>query len=791
MRKLCLALLVVLTVICAFAEGTRTWLQSSFEDFEKGTAKGIAIRSDGSIELAPSFKLISTTPSTYIWALAADAQGNTYAAAGAPARVYRITPGGQSSIIFQPAELQVQSLVVDAKGTIYAATSPDGKIYKIEHHASEPKNNAPVPPVAKGGGQDAQAAAAVEKTKSNVDPNWTASVFFEPKTKYIWALALDNDGRLYVATGDRGEIFRVEKDGKGSLFFKSDEAHIRALALDHQGNLIAGSDGSGLIYRISPVGEAFVLYSAAKKEVTALAIDGAGNIYAAAVGEKRPGGNIPLPVAGNALLIPPSVSASPAPAQGQQPSAAPSVAPALGLPPNFPIPGLNALGGSDIYKIAPDGSPSRLWTSQTDVVYALGLDQNNNLIAGTGNRGRVFSIRDDQEFTDLVTASATQVTAFAKSPNGGLYVSTSNFGKVFLLGGSPDAEGSFESDVFDAHIFSRWGRSEVRATGAIELWARSGNVDNPDRNWSPWKQVDLARETPMAVPPARFIQWKAVLRPGPATPRLESVLINYLPKNVAPKIEDVNVIVGWRTQPARTLSDNSTSAGAPNAQPNNIVPAPVRDKDSIAVKWNARDENDDQLVYTLYYRGDGEKNWKLLKGDLIDRFYSFDSGLLPDGGYTLKVVASDAPSHSPEEALSDERESNRFEVDTTPPQVQNLNAATEGDQLHITFRAVDGFSTVRRAEYSVDAGEWQYVEPVGQLSDYRIENYDFAIPVPGGRNAIAASAASDPVTPKAKTKRTSAAVDTQPTVSGEHLIVVRVYDKFDNVGVAKTVVHGK
>ncbi len=790
MRKLCLALFIVLSIVCAFAEGTRTWLQTSFEDFEKGTAKGIAIRSDGSIELAPSFKLISTTPSTYIWALAADAQGNTYAAAGAPARVYRVTPEGQSSVIFQPAELQVQTLVVDGKGTIYAATSPDGKIYRIEHHAPESKQATPVPAVSKGGGSDVQPVAAVEKAKSNVDPNWSSSVFFDPKTKYIWALALDHDGRLYVATGDHGEIFRVDKDGHGALFFKSDEAHIRALAFDRQGNLIAGSDGSGLVYRISPAGEAFVLYSAAKKEVTALAVDDAGNIYAAAVGEKRSGSSPSLPAAGIAMPLSMTAAGSPAAAPGQPVGA--SAAPAMNLPPNFPLPGLNAIGGSDIYKIAPDGSPSRLWTSQTDVVYALGLDQNNNLIVGTGNRGRIFSIRNDQEFTDLVKASATQVSAFAKAPNGGLYVSTSNLGKVFVLGGSPDSEGSFESDVFDAHNFSRWGRSEVRATGAVELWARSGNVDNPDRNWSPWKQVDMARETPVTVPAARFIQWKAVLRPGLTTPRVESVLINYLPKNVSPKVEDVSVLVGWRTQAARTLSESSANAGS--APHSDVAPVPTREKGSIAAKWTAHDENDDQLVYSLYYRGDGEKNWKLLKDNLIDRFYSFDSGLLPDGGYTLKVVASDAPSHSPEEALSDERESSRFEVDTTPPQVQNLNAAADGGQLHITFRAVDGFSAVRRAEYSVDAGEWQYVEPVGQLSDYRIENYDFAIPVPGHPGGTA-SATSAPAAPNPKTKRISATVSSAaaPTssVTGEHLVVVRVYDKFDNMGVAKTVFRGK
>ena len=70
----------------AFADGTRTWEQSKFEDLTKGTATGVAIRSSGGLELAPSFKLLYATPSTYIWAVVADEAGNVYAATGSPAR---------------------------------------------------------------------------------------------------------------------------------------------------------------------------------------------------------------------------------------------------------------------------------------------------------------------------------------------------------------------------------------------------------------------------------------------------------------------------------------------------------------------------------------------------------------------------------------------------------------------------------------------------------------------------------------------------------------------------------
>lgn len=743
-------------VLTASAEGTRTWEQSKFDELIKGTATGVAIRSAGSMELAPTFKSLYATPSTYIWAIAADDAGNVYAAAGAPARVYRITPDGKATIIFEPKELQVQALQIGANGAIYAATAPDGKVYKIEHE-----------PNGKAAKTEASQAAASDKdsSKSSLDASWSSSVYFEPGTKYIWDLALDRSGNLYVATGDHGEIFRVTPKGEHSVFFKSDEAHIRVLAFDAQQNLIAGSDGSGLIYRISPAGEGFVLYSAPKKEITALALDREGNIYAAAVGEKRGGSGTSS--SGMAALL---SMASGAPGAGapQVPGMTITTAPSTpALTGSFPFPGGGSNGGSDVYRIAPDGSPARLWTSHEDIVYALAFDSQEHLLAGTGNRGHVFAITGLDDFSDLLKAAASQVTAFAKAPGGGIYAATSNLGKVFVLGPAPEAQGTYESDVFDARIFSRWGRVEFRGVGNVDLFARSGNVDNPDRNWSPWKKINLGTDDETGIPAARYAQWKAVLHSGNPAPVVDSVALNYLPKNVAPVIEDVNVQVGVKYQPLPRSTGSGLGSDSSSASGSHFdTPTPSsHDRDSIGVKWSARDDNDDQLVYSIYYRGDGQKRWLLLKDDIIDKAYSFDASLLPDGGYVVKVVASDAPSHSPGEALTASKDSRRFEVDTTPPRIENLSASADGDQIHVTFRAMDGFSPVKRAEYSVDAGDWKYVEPVGQLSDAKIENYDF--------------------------KATPEATKDSSSSSSEHVVVVRVYDRYDNMGAAKTLIRGR
>jgi hypothetical protein len=746
-------------ITSAFAEGTRTWEQSKFEELTKGTAMGVAIRSSGGLELAPTFKALYATPSTYIWAMAADEAGNVYAATGAPARVYRITPQGQATIIFEPQELQVQALKVASGRVIYAATAPDGKVYKIEHQSAGKGAGGKSPE--KGTERDSSKTAEKEQAKPSVDPSWNSSVYFAPDTKYIWDLALDNSGNLYVATGDHGEIYKVTDKGDHSLFFKSDETHVRVLALDPQGNVIAGSDGSGLVYRISPAGEGFVLYSAPKKEITALALDRAGNIYAAGVGEKRAGG-ASAAAASTLLNITPSV---PGPTGPQAPGL--TITPIPSTVPVGPLPfaGAGVSGGSDVYRIAPDGSPSKVWTSHEDIVYALAFDSQDRLLAGTGNRGHIFAITGLDEFSDLLKAAASQVTAFAKAPNGGLYAATSNLGKLFVLGPGPVDEGNYESDVFDAKIFSRWGRAEFRGSGNVELFARSGNVDNPDRNWSPWKKVDLAKGGATEIPPARYAQWKAVLHSDSKKPVVDSVTLNYLAKNVAPEIDDVTVQLGTRYQTlprSSPLSMSTDVGGSSGTHFESPVPS-THDRDSVGVKWSAHDENDDQLVYSLYYRGDGETRWLLLKDNLTDKAYSFDASLLPDGGYQIKVVVSDAPSHSPGEGLTAERVSRRFEVDTTPPRIENLTASVEGGQIHVRFRAGDGFSTIRRAEYSVDASDWRYVEPVGQISDAKTEDYDFNVAPQAGKDSAAS----------------------------EHVVVVRVYDRYENMGAAKTVVRGK
>jgi hypothetical protein len=241
--------------------------------------------------------------------------------------------------------------------------------------------------------------------------------------------------------------------------------------------------------------------------------------------------------------------------------------------------------------------------------------------------------------------------------------------------------------------------------------------------------------------------------------------------NAAPVVDEVVVATGARINP-QTLAQNQAGGqpptiniSLPSSNQNmitfdNSATAPLqalRDRTAITVRWSAHDDNGDDLTFALYLRGDGETVWRLLKDQITDKAYSFDATLIPDGGYEVRVVASDAPSHTPAEALSGDKVSERFEVDTTPPVISGLKATAE-TKPEVSFDADDNFSPIAHAEYSLDAGPWQYIEPVGGLSDSKHEHYEFGLL---GKSS-----------------------DGRP---GEHLVTVRVYDRHDNVGVAKTV----
>jgi sugar lactone lactonase YvrE len=750
-------LFAVIAAQSAFTQGTHLWTQSRIEEFEKGTPQGIAVTSDGHLREGPGLTELLTTPSTFVWSVAAGQDGTAYIGTASPATVLRVDKDGKPFTLFESKDVSVQVVRLGPDGALYAATLPSGKVYKLNPKASSKQDESSATEVfdlAQPDKPGATTRPSAKPTDANDAGSKTAADKSDGKAHYIWDLAFDRSGRMYIATGDPGAVYRIDpskSDARPDLFFKSDEQHIRCLAWDAKGNLLAGSDGSGLVYRINSEGKGYVLFDAPRREITSLAVGLDGAIYAASVGDKSRSPLPPLPVQGQSSI---SITVV-------QPESLQAANTSVSVP-----------EGSEIYALTPTDDPKpqaprRIWTGKDEIVYALAA-RKDGLLALSGNRGHIFRIEPNGDYADIAHLDAQQGLSLAAENNGAsagsLLIGTGNTGKLVRLGEIEKHE--YASDVLDAGALARFGRIEVEpGSSGYEILTRSGNVEQPIRGWSDWQPL---QDGSVASPAGRFFEWKAVLHNGGS---LGSVGVNYLPVNSAPVVDELMVVPGARVNPQTMIqsqpgAQQPVSITFPSANQNgvtfdaNSASQPLqalKDRTSITVRWAAHDDDGDDLIYSLYLRGDGETVWRLLKDQITEKAYSFDATLIPDGGYQIKVVASDAPSHTPADVLTGDKVSEQFEVDTTPPVVSGLKASAES-AAHVTFDAEDSFSPIAHAEYSLDAGPWQYVDPVGMLSDSKREHYDFRLP--------------------------ATALDNKP---GEHLITVRVYDRHDNVGVAKAV----
>src|SRR5207245_4944586 len=115
-----------------------------------------------------------------------------------------------------------------------------------------------------------------------------ATVFYDPKQAYIWALAFLPDGDLAIATGVEGKLFRVNPRGEGTLLYDSPETHLRSLAVKNDGTLLVGGSGKGRIYEVKPDGSAHALFDSSLNEISTIYIDNNGIGWAAGVSNVLP-----------------------------------------------------------------------------------------------------------------------------------------------------------------------------------------------------------------------------------------------------------------------------------------------------------------------------------------------------------------------------------------------------------------------------------------------------------------------------------------------------------------------
>jgi len=262
------------------------------------------------------------------------------------------------------------------------------------------------------------------------------------------------------------------------------------------------------------------------------------------------------------------------------------------------------------------------------------------------------------------------------------------------------------------------------------------------------------------------VQWRAEWSAS-ASAAISTVDIPYLPQNGPPAVRSITVTSVLSSNPLKSgTTTNNSSSAAYSVTVTDTGEAPAASSASSAtqsvsrlqttqtqVSWQADDPDGDRLVYSLYFRAEDETTWHLIRSRMFENSLLLDADVFADGRYYFKVVASDSPANAAEYARQAEITSSPVLIDNTPPFVTIENVRREANLLDVDIEGNDKTSPLRLCEYSIDAGFWQPVEAVDGVTDSPRERFHLHL---------------------------------DNLHSGEHLLVVRIYDSANNAGLART-----
>ncbi|NOY57924.1 MAG: hypothetical protein GXO75_03190, partial [Calditrichaeota bacterium] len=178
---------------------------------------------------------------------------------------------------------------------------------------------------------------------------------------FVWAVAEDSKGNVYLGTGNDGRIYKISADGDSSLFFDAKELEVYALVIDRHNQLFAATSPNGKIYKIDAKGQSSIFFDPDEKYIWSLVFDGKGNLYAA-TGEK-----------------------------------------------------------ARVYKITPKGKSSVLLESDETHIRSLAVDGNGLLYAGSSGHGYVYKIAANAKPYVLYDTQMKEVHSLAIAPDGEIF----------------------------------------------------------------------------------------------------------------------------------------------------------------------------------------------------------------------------------------------------------------------------------------------------------------------------------------------------------------------------------
>ncbi len=670
MKKSVWILLCLLVPNMVHAAPTRFWELENYQSFFGGKSEGALLVSNGG--LLPGLRATKLESGEKLPGLFSTVlqlkSGKVVIGAAAGASLWT-TDGGKLKLLagFKD-EIMVTRIVELPGGDMLVATIPNGSVYRVK--------------------QDGK-----------------SELFVKLPTSHVWSLQLDGN-TLYAGTGPKAVVYRVNvATKKAEAWWSCGESHIMAMQWVPKRGLVVGTTPEARVYELSGAAKpvARLLYDFPGNEIRDLAVIG-DTVYAAVnqlqYQPRNPHPTVPLQ--------------PDAQSKDKSPKAPITAMERKNLPPLQVVSGTGTL-----FAVGPRGEMEKV----LDIAkgYFTQLQSEGTRIYGSdGHSGRIYRVETKSFSASIVVeVDERQVLGFTlKNEKEGFVVSGDGAG-AYELSRDRGKAVTYETQVLDATVPSSFGMLYLYATDAnIKLETRSGTIAKPDdKLWSAWKPVtrgtrmpDGATRMTVSTDPARFFQLRITWNDGAST-RVERIRIFYSPLNLPPRMADIRV--------------GTTRSGlGPHTDPAIPESPPVRSGD-VPITWQVVNNDGDQLEYQLWVRRIGEKSWRSLtpRGPIVGTSFTWKAGSFADGLYEVKVQVSDAPSNSPDKALTSEMISKPYLVDNTPPAIRQLQIKG----LKVTFAAVDSASRIMAAQVRVNDEPWRMILPVDHIMDSLTEQFDFSL----------------------------------------------------------------
>ena len=211
---------------------------------------------------------------THVTALAFDRSGNLLVGTESPGRVIRVDPEGKGFVLLDSPFQEIRALRFDDKGMLFAAAVSGGGASiappRVDDRPADRPSEPSATPVATvttevtsvavvdvSGGETSSMTTTREDRRAprgavyRITPDGLWDELWQSRDDSPYDVAFDSEGRLMIATGNRGKLFRLEGNPpQPTLVTRAAAQQITAFHRDARGQLYFATANPGKVFRV-------------------------------------------------------------------------------------------------------------------------------------------------------------------------------------------------------------------------------------------------------------------------------------------------------------------------------------------------------------------------------------------------------------------------------------------------------------------------------------------------------------------------------------------------------------